>query len=123
MKELDTSKAAVRQAEMTKPLPHTSLPQWKVGTCLGAGYFCQITGLSNVMFDLHDGTRLRLLLDRAEATELIKALQATLAAPQAKVNLPHWVISSLIPRSPGFSTPGHSHPPLEISSTATSGEG
>jgi hypothetical protein len=74
------------------------------------------------MLDLPDGGRLRLLLDRDSAQAIAETLTEELAAPQRNTNLPHWVISSLIPQDPGSSAPGQLQVPPASSSTATMGD-
>ncbi len=125
------------------------LSEWQRAVWSGGGGFCKVTGLCTVSFELGDGRRVRLLLDRESAQAVASGLAESLDR-QDDVTLPHWLIADLIdrpttinfqrlfygsgatvqssmnsgkPQSAGLPQDGHSTPPPTSSSNRGMGDG
>lgn len=125
------------------------LAEWQRAVWSGGFGFCKITGFCVVSFELADGKRVRLLLDRESAQAVATGLTESLDR-QDDVTLPHWLIADLVdrpsninfrrlfygngttcqssmnsgkPQSAGLPQDGHSTPPPTSSSNKGMGDG
>ena len=101
---------------------HPTLPEWKRAKWLGTGAICRLTGYQSLMFELADGSRIRLLLEPDCTQAIREGLDETHSSGPGLATLPHWLISSEILQSAGLKVPGQSTEPPVISSIATMGD-
>lgn len=102
---------------------HPTLPEWKHATWLGTSGICDLTGYQMLMFELADGSRVRLLLKPNCTKAIREGLSEAYESGPELSTLPHWLMSSEILQSAGFMVPGQSTEPPVISSIATKGDG
>lgn len=102
--------------------PHPSSEEWKRAKWLGTGAICSLTGYQSLMFELADGSRIRLLLKPGCTRAVRESLDESYENGPGLATLPHWLMSSEILQSAGLNVSGQSTEPPVISSIATMGD-